>query len=141
MTYKLAVAAVGLCRHVVRIGSGFSCERSSGSELWILAVERNLFARCDSSSCLASTAAVGQQFVDHEGGVFYVKKKWKIVTTRPSARGCPAFSLLPTCWSSISPAMVKNSAFVFIKPGVKDYLWFIVPPGIPICALAVYDSE
>ena len=44
-------------------------------------------------------------------------------------------------WSSISPAMVKNSAFVFIKPGLKDYLWFIVLPGIPICALAVYDSE
>ena len=37
--------------------------------------------------------------------------------------------------------MVKNSAFVFIKPGVKDYLWFIVLPGIPICALAVYDTE
>ena len=44
---------------------------------------RNFFARCGSSSCLVSTAAVGQQFVDREGCVFYVKKKWKIVTTRP----------------------------------------------------------
>ena len=31
----------------------------------------------------SQTAAVGQQVVDREGGVFYVKKKWKIVTTRP----------------------------------------------------------
>ena len=49
MTYKLAVAAVGLCRHAVRIGGGFS------------------------SCCLVSTAVVRQQFVDREGGVFYVK--------------------------------------------------------------------
>ena len=34
---------------------------------------RNLFARCGNFSCLASTAAVGQQFVDREGGAFYVK--------------------------------------------------------------------
>ena len=32
---------------------------------------------------MVSTAAVGQQFVDREGCLFYVKKKWKIVTTRP----------------------------------------------------------
>ena len=44
---------------------------------------RNFFAKCGTSSCLVSTAAVGQQFVDSEGGVFYVKKKLKIVTTRP----------------------------------------------------------
>ena len=30
---------------------------------------------------------------------------------------------------------------LFRKPGVKDSSWFIVPLGIPICALAVYDSE
>ena len=83
MTYKLVVAAVGLCRHAVRIGGGFSWEWSNGNELWDWVVVRNLFARCGSSSCLVSTAAVGQQFVDREGGVFYVKKKWKIVTTRP----------------------------------------------------------
>ena len=83
MTYKLVVAAVGLCRHAVRIGGGFSWEWSNGNELWDLVVVRNLFARCGSSSCLVSTAAVGQQFVDREEGVFYVKKKWKIVTTRP----------------------------------------------------------
>ena len=82
MTYKLAVAAVGLCRHAVRIGGGFSWEWSNGNELWDLVVVRNLFARCGTSSCLVSTAAVGQPFVDSEGSVFYVKK-WKIVTTRP----------------------------------------------------------
>ena len=63
MTYKLVVAAVGLCRHVVGIGGGFSCEWSNGNELWDLVVVRNIFARCGSSSCLISTAAVGQQFV------------------------------------------------------------------------------
>ena len=34
---------------------------------------RNLFSRSGSSSCLVSTAAVGRQFVDREGGVFFVK--------------------------------------------------------------------
>ena len=34
MTYKLVVAAVGLCRHAVRIGGGFSWEWSNGNELW-----------------------------------------------------------------------------------------------------------
>ena len=63
MTHKLVVAAVGLCRHVVRIGG----EWSNGNGLWDLVVVRNLFARCGSSSCLVSTAAVGQQFVDREG--------------------------------------------------------------------------
>ena len=83
MTYKLVVAAVGLCRHAVRIGGTFNWEWSNGNELWDLVVVRNLFARCGSSSCLVSTAGVGQRFVDREGSVFYVKKKWKIVTTRP----------------------------------------------------------
>ena len=68
----------------MRIGDGFSWERSNGNELWDLVVVRNLFARCGSSSCLVSTAAVGQQFVDLEGSVFYVKMKWKIVTMRPT---------------------------------------------------------
>ena len=67
MTYKLIVAAVGLCRHAVRIGGGFSWKWSNGNELWDLAVVMNLFARCGSSSCLVSTAAVGQQFADREG--------------------------------------------------------------------------
>ena len=44
MTYKLVVAAVGLCRHAVRIGGGFSWEWSNGNELWDLVVVRNLFA-------------------------------------------------------------------------------------------------
>ena len=73
MTYKLVDAAVGLCRHAVRIGGEFSWEWSNGNELWDLVVVRNLFARCGSSSCLVSTAAVGQHFVDREGGVFYVR--------------------------------------------------------------------
>ena len=76
MTYKLVVAAVvGLCRHDVRIGDGFSWKWSNGNELWKLVVVRVLFARCGSFSCLVSTAAVGQQFVDREGGMFCVKKK------------------------------------------------------------------
>ena len=73
MTYKWVDAAVGFCRHAVRIGGGFSWEWSNGNKLWDLVVARNFFARCSSSSCLVSTAAVGQQFVDGEGGVFYVK--------------------------------------------------------------------
>ena len=68
MTYKLVVATVGLCRNAVRIGGGFSWEWSEGNELWDMVVLRNLFASCGSSSCLVSTAAVGQQFVDREGG-------------------------------------------------------------------------
>ena len=67
MTCKLVDAAVGLCRNAVRIGGGFSWEWSKGNELWDLVVLRNLFTRCGSSSCLVSTAAVVQQFVDREG--------------------------------------------------------------------------
>ena len=67
----------------MRLDDGFSWKRSNGNELWDSVVVRNLFATCGSSSCLVSTAAVGQQFVDREEGVFYVKKKWKIVTMRP----------------------------------------------------------
>ena len=73
MTYKLEVATVGLCRHDVGIGDGFSWKWSIGNELWKSVVVRNLFARSGSSSCLVSTAAVGQQFVAREGSVFYVK--------------------------------------------------------------------
>ena len=83
MTYKLVVTTVGLCRNALRIGGGFSWEWSKGNELWDLVAVRNLFARCGSSSCLVSTAAVGQQFVDREGGMFCVKRKWKIVTMLP----------------------------------------------------------
>ena len=71
MTYKLVVATVGLCRHDVQNGCGFSWDWSNGNELWNLVVARNLFARCGSSSCLVSTAAVGQQVVDSEGGVLF----------------------------------------------------------------------
>ena len=51
MTYKLEVAAVGLCSHDVRIGGGFSWKWSNSNELWDLVVVRNLFARCGGSSC------------------------------------------------------------------------------------------
>ena len=67
MTCKLEVVAVGLCRHDVGIGDGFSWKWSIGNELWKSVVVRNLFARSVTSSCLVSTAAVGQQFVDREG--------------------------------------------------------------------------
>ena len=66
MSYKLVIAAVGLCRHAV--GIGFSCKWSNGNELWNLLVVRNL-ARCGISFSLDLTAAVGQQFVDCEGCV------------------------------------------------------------------------
>ena len=82
-TYKVVVAAIGLCRHAVRIGGGFCWEWTNDNEFLDLVLVRNFFAKCGTSSCLVSTAAVGQQFVDSEGGVFYVEKKWKIVTTRP----------------------------------------------------------
>ena len=73
MTYKLVVAAVGLCRHTVGIADGFSWKWSNGNELGKLVVVRNFFAKCGSSSCSVSTAVVRQQFVDREGGVFYFK--------------------------------------------------------------------
>ena len=66
-------AYVGLRRHAVRIAGGFSWEWINDNELWDSVVVRNLFARCGSFSCLVSTAAVGQEFVDRKGGVFYVK--------------------------------------------------------------------
>ena len=76
LTFKLEVTAVGLCRHDVRVGDGFS------RKLWKSVVVRNLFARSGISTCLVSTAAVGQQFVDREGSVFYDKmgKMFKEVT-------------------------------------------------------------
>ena len=66
-TYKLVVAAIGLCRHAVRIGGGFCWEWTNDNEFWDLAIVRNFFAKCDTSSCLVSTVAVGQQVVDSEG--------------------------------------------------------------------------
>ena len=68
MTYKLVVAAVGLCRHDVRIGDGFSLKWSNGNELWKLVVVRNLFARSDSSSCLVSNRSCGTASCRSRGG-------------------------------------------------------------------------
>ena len=73
MTYKLVVAAVGSCRHDVGIGDGFSWKWGNDNELWDSVVVRNFFEGCGRLSCLVSTTAVGQQFVDRKGGVFYVK--------------------------------------------------------------------
>ena len=42
--------------------------------------------------------------------------------------------------STCRPGQRLSSIFV-AKPGVKNYLWFIVLPGTPISALAVYDSK
>ena len=67
----------------MRNGGGFSWDCTNDNELWDLVIVKNFFAKCGTSSCLVSTAAVGQQFVDSEGSVFYVKKKLRIVTTRP----------------------------------------------------------
>ena len=66
-------AYVGLFRHAVRNAGGFSWEWINCSELWDLVVVRNLFARWGSSSRLVLTAAVGQQIVDRERGVFFIK--------------------------------------------------------------------
>ena len=71
VTYMLVVAVVGLCRHAV--GDEFSCKRSNGNELWSLLVARNHVAKYGILFCWDSTAAVGQQLVDREGGVSYVK--------------------------------------------------------------------
>ena len=57
----------------MRNAGGFSWEWINCNEFWDLVVVRNFFARSGSSSCLVSTTAVGQQFVDREGRVFYVK--------------------------------------------------------------------
>ena len=73
MTYMLVVAVVGLCRHAVEIGDGFSCKRSDGNELWSLLVVRNHVAKYGIPFCWDSTAAVGQQLVDREGCVSYVE--------------------------------------------------------------------
>ena len=73
-TFNLVVAAIGLCRHAVRIGGGFCWEWTNDNEFWDLVIVRNFFAKCDTSSFLVSTAAVGQQFVDSEE-VFYNKMK------------------------------------------------------------------
>ena len=66
-------AHVGLCRHAARIAGGFSWEWINCNEFWDLVVVSNLSAKSGSPSCLVSTAAVGQPFVDREGGVFYVR--------------------------------------------------------------------
>ena len=66
MTYKLEVAAVGLCSHAVGVGGRFSWKWSNDNGLWDSVVVRNFFGRCGSFSCLVLTTAVGQQFVDRE---------------------------------------------------------------------------
>ena len=135
MTYKLEVAAVGLCRHNVRIGGGISWKWSNGNELWYLVVVRNLFARFGRSSCSVSTAAVGQQFVDIEGGVLYDKKKWKIVAMWPTlievmAPSVLGVSNLKTASFLCSQACRKLSCAVMSVGGPLDRKTADVPvPG------------
>ena len=72
MTYKLEVAAVGLCRHDVRIGDRFSWEWSNGTELWksvvVLREERQLLMfglhrSCGTTICRSRTATDSTQWV------------------------------------------------------------------------------
>ena len=87
LTHKLVVAAVGLYRHDVRIGDGFSWKWSNGIELWKLVVVRSLREvwqlllfglnrSCETAICRS------------RGSMFCVKKKWKIVMA-PYARSLP----------------------------------------------------
>ena len=60
-------AAVGLCRHDVRICDGSCWVWSNGSDIWKRVMVSNLFARCGSFSCLVS------KVVDSEERVFCAK--------------------------------------------------------------------
>ena len=127
-TCKLVVAAIGLCRHVVRIGGGFCWEFTNDNEFWDLAIARNFFTKCDTSSCLVSTAAVGQQFVDCEECVFYVKKKLKIVTTWPKLIEVMApYARIPEHLGSADfrPRCEKVCAdrFFFFMPIFAELVW------------------
>ena len=90
---------------------------------------RNLFAKCGSFSCLVSSAAVGQQIVDREGGVFYVKKKWNIVTTRsklievmaPYAR-IPEH-LGPAVGRSLQTALSTHRSLLSLSGVLSEQLW------------------
>ena len=61
MTCKLEVAAVGSCRHDMRICDGSCWVWSSGSDTWKWVNVRNQFSLCGSFSCLVS------KVVDSEG--------------------------------------------------------------------------
>ena len=90
MTYKLVVAAVGLCRHTVGSSGRFCWEWSNGNALEIGVCKESL---CEVWQLLLFdlTCSCGTTNCRFQGGVFYAKEKWKIVTTRPSARSCLAF--------------------------------------------------
>ena len=66
-TCKLTAAAVGLCRHDVRICDGCCWVWSNGSDIWKRVIVRNLFSWCGSFSCLVS------KVVDSEGEMFCAK--------------------------------------------------------------------
>ena len=68
MNYKLVVAAVGMCRHAMRIGGGFSWEWSNDDEIWIFVVLRNIFMRCGSSSCFGLDSSRGTTICRSRGG-------------------------------------------------------------------------
>ena len=139
-TYKLVVAAIGLCRHAVRIGGGFCWEWTNDNEFLDLVFVRNFFAKCGTSSCLVSTAAVGQQFVDSEGGVCYVEKKWKIVTTRPKLIEVMApYARVPEhlgpadfrscCGKVVQMALSTHLSSLSLSGVLSERLWRC-PPGL-----------
>ena len=78
MAYKLEVAAVGLCRHDVRIGGGFSWKWSNGNELWDLVVVRNLFARCGRQILMFGLdRSCGTAICRSRGGARSASRWWK----------------------------------------------------------------
>ena len=85
MTYKLVVAPVGLCRHAVRIGGGFSWELSNGNELWNLVIVRNFFAKVH-----FILFGLDRQFVDDEGVCSMLRRNGKsgqrVLSLAPYAR-------------------------------------------------------
>ena len=68
---------IGFCRHAVRIGGGFCWKWTNDNEFWDLVIVRNFFAKCGTSSCAVSTAAVGQLFVDSEGVCSMLRRNGK----------------------------------------------------------------
>ena len=93
MTCKLEVAAVGLCRHDVRICDEFCRVWSNGSDIWKWVNVRNLFAWCGSLSCLVS------KVVDSEGGVFCVKKVKNVQDSRKGGTSPRFPSQLARCYT------------------------------------------
>ena len=107
MTKKLEVTAVGLCRHGVRIGDGFSWKWSIGNELWKSVVVRNLFARSGSSSCVGSPPQLWDNNLSIARGACSTTRRWKILrrsqerhTLTSSVIGCALLKTMLTATDS-----------------------------------------